>query len=154
MCAFPRALAMTYPGRGKPDLVVPKGLFFLDSVKHLSPTSYSTGQCSPTLHVSASALPLVKTVDVAGFLVGSSVDLTFDTPILVSSLPSGSSVTIDAYAYTTIYFKCQDSDGGCPPDESTDVLPLAISSPFDAFAGQCNANADGFFLVCLYAGKG
>lgn len=47
-------------------------------------------------------------------------------------------------------YRCQNDDGSCPPDASSDATPVAISSPFDVFSGQCETNAEGFFQVCVY----
>lgn len=127
--------------------------FHLVSIVTPSLSLLSTGSCSPTLSVSATDQPLVKSVNVAGFTVGSSVDLSYSTNVFVSALPSGSSVTVDVYAYTTLYFRCQTDSGACPFDSVSTAPPLTISSPFDVFEGVCNADMNGFFLVCLYAGN-
>ena len=84
--------------------------------------------------------------------MGSSVDLSYNANVFVSSLPSGSSVTVDVYAYTTLYFRCQTNAGTCPIDPTSTAPPLPISSPFDVFEGVCDTDMNGFYLVCLYAG--
>ena len=40
-----------------------------------------------------------------GFTVGSSATISFKTEAEVASIPSGATVTVNAYAYTSIYFR-------------------------------------------------
>ena len=54
--------------------------------------------------VSGMNIPLEKSVNVDGFVVGSSADLTFDSTLTVD-VPSGSHATVEAYAYTTVSFR-------------------------------------------------
>ena len=55
--------------------------------------------------ISASEVELAKSVNVDGFIVGSSVSLSFANSISLPSIPSGSSATLEAYAYTSVYFR-------------------------------------------------
>ena len=68
-------------------------------------TCAGPGMCSPTIMISASEVELAKSVNVDGFIVGSSVSLSFANSISLPSIPSGSSATLEAYAYTSVYFR-------------------------------------------------
>lgn len=62
------------------------------------------GPCSPTLNVFAAGLPLDKAVTVNGFVVGSTATVSINEDVSVT-IPSGSHVTVNAYAYTSVYFR-------------------------------------------------
>lgn len=68
-------------------------------------TCVGAGTCAPTLKLFADAVPLDKALYVDGFLVGSSAVLSFDEDVTISPLPSGATVTLNAYAYTSVFFQ-------------------------------------------------
>ena len=64
------------------------------------------GTCvGQTLTVSGTKVPLDKALNVAGFQVGSTADITFSQTEKISDLPSGSHATLNAYAWTSVFFR-------------------------------------------------
>lgn len=95
---------------------------------------------------------LEKTFVIEGIPVGTLIEYKLEQSVPLGVVPPQTESTARVFGYTSTWFLCQDSDGGCPEDSESQTPGFAFASPFaNVFDGVCDTDADGFFKVCVYA---